>query len=197
MNFFKTKEDKYAESTAYHEAGHVVIAAVQRVPLSNRGLRIDQKGAGISYYRFAKPDGSANLGSEIKREQTIRSIQAGYIAQEKFYLRFYDQLAPSGSSTDTDGINALLEEMYTGRNACENAKAVLGKQSQQLVEDNWQAIEALAQTLLAKQWESQALPSGERRWATQTCQKKMTGPEVVDLLYEFKITATLEPDPTP
>jgi len=94
MNFFKTKEDKYAESTAYHEAGHVVIAAVQRVPLSNRGLRIDQKGAGISYYRFAKPDGSANLGSEIKREQTIRSIQAGYIAQEKFYLRFYDQLGP-------------------------------------------------------------------------------------------------------
>ncbi|SRR5258708_1657106 len=147
-----------------------------------KGLLIDQKGSGMAYYQFAKPDGSTNLGPEAKRQETIRSTQAGFIAQEKFYLRFYDRLPPSGACHDIDGINALVQEMHTGRNLCEEAKGELSKESLELVEKFWQAIEALAQTLLSKQWENQAPPSSERRWSTQMWQKALTGDEVVAVL---------------
>jgi hypothetical protein len=53
------------------------------------GLRIDQRGSGISYFKFAKSEGKVNLGSEVERERTIRSTQAGYFPQERFYKRFY------------------------------------------------------------------------------------------------------------
>jgi hypothetical protein len=193
VDFYKFQEDKYVESVAYHEAAHVVVAAAQQIPLRERGIRIDQKGSGFSHYEVVKPDGSTNLGAEPKREKTIRSTQAGYIAQEKFYLRFFDRLPPSGSSDDTDGINRLVEEMYSGRTICEDAKSKLFAEAHQLVEQYWQAIEALAQTLLRKEWESQAPPSGERRWSTQLAQKKMDGAEVVALLQQYQISASLQP----
>jgi hypothetical protein len=193
MDFYKFKEDKYVESVAYHEAAHVVVAAVQQIPLREGGIRIDQKGSGFSHCGVVKPDGSTKLGAEPKREKTIRSTRAGYIAQERFYLRFFDRLPPSGSSTDTDGINTLVEEMYSGKTACEDAKSKLFAEAQQLVEKYWQAIEALAQTLLKKEWETQAPPSGERRWSTQLAQKKMDGAEVVVLLQQYQISASVQP----
>ena len=192
MDFYKFQENKYVESVAYHEAAHVVVAAAQQMPLKERGIRIDQKGSGFSHYNVAKPDGSTNLGSEPKREKTIRSTQAGYIAQEKFYLRFCDRLPPSGASNDTDGINKLVEEMYSGRNVCEDAKGKLFTEAQQLVEQHWQAIEALAQTLLNKEWKSQVPPSGERRWSTQMAEKKLDGSEVVVFLRQFQISASIQ-----
>lgn len=120
-------------------------------------------------------------------------MQAGYISQEKFYLRFFDGLPPSGSFNDTDGINTLVEEMYSGRIVCEDAKSKLFAEAQQLVEKYWQAIESLAQTLLKKEWESQARPSGERRWSSQLAQKKMDGSEVVALLQQYQISASVQP----
>lgn len=192
VDFYKFREDKYVESAAYHEAGHITIAAAQQIPLKERGIRIDQKGSGVSNYKVAKPNGTANAGPDAKREKTIQSTQAGYIAQAKYYLRFFDRLPESGSSSDTDGINGLVEEMYSDRNACEDAKAKLFKEAEQLVEQHWQAIEALAQTLLKKEWTSQAPPSGERRWSTQLREKKMDGSEIAAFLQQFQILAFVE-----
>jgi hypothetical protein len=194
FDYERTKENKLAESAAYHEAAHSVIAAVQKLRIDRRGLRIDQRGSGISYFKFAKPEGRVNLGPEVERERTIRSTQAGFIAQERFFKRFYAALGRAGSSSDADGIRALLEEMYGTRDECQTAEAKLLAETEKLVDANWNAIEALGQTLLSKQWEPQAPPSGERRWASQTAQKRMTGTEVVELLRQFLIEAELSPD---
>jgi hypothetical protein len=91
----RIKETNFAESAAYHETAHSVIAGVQKMRLDRRGLqglRIHEDrptGSGISCFKFAKPEGKVNLGSEVERERTIRSTRAGYIAQERFYKLFY------------------------------------------------------------------------------------------------------------
>jgi hypothetical protein len=189
---YKIQEEKYAEGVAYHEAGHIVVAAVQRLPLSEKGIRIDQQGAGISYYKIARPDGSVGLAADITRERTIRSTQAGYIAQNRFYIRFYDRLPEYGANVDTDQVNALLDEMYPDRNTWFDANAKSFEESNALVDQQWQAIETLAQALWQKDWTTQAPPSGERRWSRQLRQKKMDGGEIVALLRQFEIPAVLE-----
>src|ERR1700687_1660508 len=95
------------------------------------------------------------------REQSIIATNAGYIAQNKFY----PNCATSGAYCDTDHINALLDEMYSDRNVWFEAKQELWKRSEQLVATHWEAIEALAKALWAKDWHPQA--PLERRWSPQ------------------------------
>lgn len=191
-DFYKFQDAKYVESSAYHEAGHVVVGVVEGIPLRKDGIRIDQKGAGYSHYRTMRLSGATSVGPDRKREKAVRSAQAGYIAQEKFYRRFFNQLPPSGSCEDINYINGLLDEMYEGRQEFFDAKDELYKETQQLVGQHWQAIEALAQTLLKKTWKSQAPPSGERRWSTQLAERRVHGYEVVALLQQFEISTSVE-----
>jgi len=37
-------DPRYPESSAYHEAGHIVIAAAQSMRLSRHGIRVDSEG---------------------------------------------------------------------------------------------------------------------------------------------------------
>ena len=73
---------RQAESAAYHEAGHVVAAVIQHMPLRERGLHVDTEGSGISYYWHRLP---GNPGSshqdQLEREQTIIAIYAGWASQ--------------------------------------------------------------------------------------------------------------------
>src|SRR4029077_4491742 len=97
-----------------------------------------------------------------------------------------------GAHCDVNDINGLVEEMYSGRTACEEAKRRLWNEAIALVDRVWPVIEALAQTLLKKDWKSQAPPSGERKWSTQLREKKMDGREVVELLKRFQISVFTE-----
>lgn len=192
VDFYKFQESTYAESSAYHEAGHVVVGAVEKIPLRKDGIRIDQKGAGYSHYKTLLLSGASNIGSDPRRESAIRSTQAGYFAQEQYYRRFFNHLPPSGSSEDEKYINGLLEEMYSDRDQFLDSKSRLAAETQHLVQRYWQAIEAVAQTLLKKEWRSQAPPSGERRWSAQLLQKKMDGYEIVVLLKQFDLRASVK-----
>ncbi|MGA2344976.1 MAG: hypothetical protein ABSF93_03150, partial [Candidatus Sulfotelmatobacter sp.] len=79
-------DDKYVNSTAYHEAAHIVVAAVQQMPMRNFGVRMDSLGCGKAFYWRRVPDGSRNnVGPDAERERTIISTSAGYIAQKRFY----------------------------------------------------------------------------------------------------------------
>jgi len=183
-------DQKYVESAAYHEAAHAVIAVKEGLALKPGGIRIDQRGNGFSYYKAVKLTGAKNVGPDPERDKSIRSAQAGFISQEKFYKRYFQNLPGAGSSSDTDYINGLLEEMYSTRNECDDAKAKLAEETRDLVEQNSQVIEALAQALLKKPWKSQA-PSGERRWSTQLAEKKMDGSEIAAILDQFGINVSI------
>jgi hypothetical protein len=83
--------------------------------------------------------------------------------------------------------------MYSGRNDFFDAMNKLAGETQQLVEEHWQAIETLAQALWKKEWKSQAPPSGERRWSTQLAEKKLDSSEIIAVLQQFLISAFVQP----
>lgn len=141
---------RYAQSAAYHEAGHTVVAAVQEMPLRPGGIHIDPLGSGISFYWSKRP---GEAGTDIERERTIIAAGAGWAAQ----IRVYPNCPPAGTFDDTNQINALLSEMYSdGSDGWWAAKGRLYVASERLVEQHWPAVEALAQTLWAKPWTPEA-----------------------------------------
>ncbi len=63
---------------AYHEAGHIVIAAVRGLTLRPDGLMVISNGDGLSVYN-TRPD-----DSDSSRENVIVSSFAGYWASKRF-----------------------------------------------------------------------------------------------------------------
>lgn len=104
--------NRYVESAAYHEAAHIVVGAVQEMPLRHRGIHIDPIGCGIAYYWHKTP---GTDGTVVERQRTIISTAAGYIAQEKYYPKCPD----AGAYGDQEKVEALLDELHPeGGSAC-------------------------------------------------------------------------------
>src|SRR4029077_8076127 len=184
--------DKYISSTAYHESGHTVVAAVQQMPIRNFGLRMDSLGCGKAFYWRRVTDGSRNnVASALERERTIISTSAGYIAQKRFYgdslTAEIEMDMQSCASADTSLVIELLEEMYSGnRMIGSQARKHLWEQSVQLVDKHWNAIDTLAKSLLSKEWESrQKGIDVEGAWSVDNREKRLHGVEIVHILEPF------------
>lgn len=74
---------QYAESTAYHEAGHMVAAVLQGLPVRGRGIHIDTEVSGVAYYCHRKPGGLGTSEQDrLELQRTIIALYAGRAAQE-------------------------------------------------------------------------------------------------------------------
>ncbi len=173
---------EYVEGAAYHEASHIVAAAVQGLPLGKAGLRIYETGAGFAHYSGKQPDGSTNVGADPCREHTIIATLAGHIAHGTFYPPVAK--GDANASDDFDRVRALLDEMYPANSdQYREAQDALHKRSKVLVDQHWAAIKALATALWARDWSPQ-VPVAECR------EKHIEGEEVVSLLRQYGISAT-------
>ena len=189
-------DDKYVNSTAYHEAGHIVVAAVQQMPMRNLGVRMDSLGCGKAFYWRRVPDGSRNnVGPDAERERTIISTSAGYIAQKRFYgdsltedIKKYMEFS---ANPDTSLVIELLEEMYSGdRVLWFQARKLLYDQSVQLVDDHWKAIDTLEGSLLSRAWEPrQTNTDADGRWSVDDREKRLHGIEILHILEPLGINA--------
>jgi hypothetical protein len=194
-------DDKYVSSTAYHESGHIVIAAVQEMPMRNFGVRIDSLGCGKSFYWRRVPDGSRNdVGADVERERTIISTSAGYIAQKRFYgdalTDDINKYIEFSANTDTSLVIELLQEMYSGNQTLWfQARKQLWDQSVQLVNEHWNAIDTLAQSLLKRGWEPrQKSTDADGQWSVDSQEKWLHGIEIVHILEPFGINAFIVDD---
>jgi hypothetical protein len=177
---------KYVQGAAYHEAAHIVIAAVQGLPLGKGGLRIDEQGAGFAEYRCTRPTGSTALGADAYKERTIIATNAGHIAHGMFYPPVAN--GDANASDDFELIQKLLREMYpTSDIRRDAAQRELLKRSKDLVEQHCESIKVLAEALWAKEWRPQ-LPVAKWR------EKRMEGAEVITLLKQRGISAVLDED---
>jgi len=194
-------DDKYVNSTAYHEAGHIVVAAVRQMPMRNFGIHMDSLGCGKAFYWRRVPDGSRNdVGADPERERTIISTSAGYIAQERFYgdsltedVKRYMELS---ANPDTSLVIELLKEMYSGDRALWfQARRLLYDQSVQLVDDHWKVIDTLASALLSRTWgPRQKNADADGLWSVDNREKWLHGIEVVHTLEPFGINAFIIDD---
>lgn len=194
-------DEQYITSTAYHEAGHTVVAAAQEMPIRNFGVRMDSLGCGKAFYWRRVPDGSRNnVGPEVERERTIISTSAGYIAQKRFYgdslpedVHKYIEFS---AQSDTALIIELLQEMYSENNAAWfQARKGLYEQSVQLVDWHWKAIDTLAKVLLSRNWERrQRQADADGKWSVDDKERWLHGIEVVEVLKPFGINAFIIDD---
>jgi len=134
---------KAIHKAAYHEAGHVVVAAKCDIEIGRSiGMCIDLFGKGYSEMRLRSPGDSADY--PITREDSIAVLFAGRIAEMQF-----DPLAEGKSaSSDLSRIKELQDEApsITVLNGFED-------QSRTLVKERWRSIEQLATVLLSKPYE--------------------------------------------
>ncbi|MGA2538950.1 MAG: hypothetical protein ABSF53_23285 [Terracidiphilus sp.] len=102
---------RYAESTAYHEAGHAVAAVLQGLELRERGVHIDVEASGIAYYCHRLPGiKGISDGDRAEREKTIVALYAGKVAQEEF---LQDSVDSQFWSSDWSVAAKLIEELET------------------------------------------------------------------------------------
>jgi hypothetical protein len=194
-------DDKYLSSTAYHEVGHTVIAAVLGMPMRNFGVHMDSLGCGKAFYWRRVPDGSRNnVGADIERENTVISTSAGYIAQKRFYGEPLSEVLLKyiefSANADTSLVIELLEEMYSqDRAAWFQARKHLYERSVQLVDLHWNAIDTLVKFLLSRNWEPRHTQTdADGKWSVDNKGKWMHGIEVVEMLKPFGINAFIVDD---
>src|SRR5713226_1696991 len=153
---------------AFHEAGHIVIAAVRGLALRPDGLMVLSNGNGLCVY-CTQPD-----ESDPSRESVILSSFAGYWASKRFceehscpYL--LDTMAViSPDWVEARKIVHKLSTEYLAGDSLMTVQLRLEKKSKHLVDLYWLAIEALAITLLAKDPEPMRPLKTGQIWSDQS-----------------------------
>lgn len=178
----------YIESVAYHEAGHVVVAAVLGLRLGRHGIRLDREGRGMSYYEFRSPRSWADAVPKIDIKATIVATLAGLIAQ----MKFYPECSTHGATDDETIVDLLLKEQHPNDiiGVETLARMRLQKESVELVDEHWSAIEAIAKALWAKQFTPRQIEP-EPMWSHSADEKVLDGLEIVSILADFHISAQL------
>jgi hypothetical protein len=182
--------EKCRESAAYHEAGHEVVCVARQVPIQEMGVHVDSQVCGVSLAFRRDPGNMSNTLIDIgEREDTIVLLNAGYIAQE----RFFPDILPESGEHDLRIVDALLDEMHQSDSQAQNdLRAKLWGESCRLVEQHWTAIQCLGQELWARPWVSRvALPPGFMGWSTDTKEKWLHGEEVQNILQKFGLVAII------
>jgi len=184
----KTFMERVLKSAAYHEAGHTVAAALLRMPLREAGVHVDSNSCGVSLICCRNPGDPRNTAKDIQeREHTISMLYAGYIAQNKFF-----PCCPSDRALkDETTANALLMEMFQSENnpSWSATEQRLRSAARRMVEERWNIIKELAETLWSKEPVSRLDLGPESQWSTDSRERYMTGTEVRKLLEQFQITA--------
>ena len=174
--------------TAHHEAGHTVAAAVQHLKLRPEGLSVDARGEGLACYHKEPDD------SDESRERVIVATFAGYnseihLCDQRGYAAPEElQIIWSPDSREARHILTRLSYLSVERTAFQ-IEEQLQNRSRQLIEQHWVVICAMAEALLAKEWEPvKALKSGNV-WSQESTAKYLTGEEVASLLSRYGISS--------
>jgi hypothetical protein len=176
---------------AFHETGHITVAAVRGLTLRPDGLMVLSNGDGLCVY-CTQPD-----ESDSSRVSVIVSSFAGYFAAKRFCQKYSrpDLLDPLREISDdwkhAREVIAKLSDEYLAGDSPMAVLLRLQKESERLVEQHWVAIEALAKALLAKDPEPmRPLKTGEI-WSDETGPVRyMDGEETVEILAKHGIAAT-------
>jgi hypothetical protein len=123
-------------ATAYHEAGHICVAAATRAELIGTTIAPYGLFAGRAVYGHEDASSGASIDG-------IVSTEAGLIAQGRKYPRSHD-----GSEFDKADIARNLAALCRSPAAAEIVRAHCAARAAHLVDQEWDAIEAVAAALI-------------------------------------------------
>jgi hypothetical protein len=175
---------------ARHEAGHAVIAAVKQIPLRTEGIMVGQDGQGLSCHckQPTKTDKSI--------EASVITSYAGFLAENHFRrlqgLREHDIhfLRECPDWIEARAFASDFSDAYLAGRSLGRVQSDLEVKAQQDVAANWSRIDALAQALLAREWEATKPLKSGGRWTEADTAKYLVCDEIVKLLALFGISAT-------
>jgi hypothetical protein len=174
---------------AHHEAGHIVIAIAAGLRLRPEGIMVDTEAEGLACYCKEPED------ADESRARVILATFAGCFAQDRFCKeRGYPELEYLARIWSLDwkearGMATKFSDTYLLGRGIPAAHEALEQRSKELVAEKWSVIEAVANALLAKEWEAvKPLKSGGQ-WAKGASAKYLTGEEVIRSVEPFGITA--------
>jgi hypothetical protein len=182
------------DCAAHHEAGHIVIAAVQGLKLRADGLIVDTVGEGLACY-FKEPE-----ENDLSRERVAIASFAGFKAEKRVRQEHsYSPLYEMGITLSPDWVHARkaiskLSTDYPLGDDREMIRIKLESISERLVEENWATIQGLAAAVLARDLTPPQPLQSMTQWSDETMAKYLTGEELVSILRECGITAVCGAD---
>jgi hypothetical protein len=171
----------HRESATYHEAGHMVVAAVLNLLIGRDGIHVDGCGQGYASYEPTESNGS----SALEKERAIMSFLAGDLAKLRFYANC--------STCHADMLLArnLLREIYPDEKSQSEAESRLRSEARALVEQFWPAIEAVATAVWNKPWTPVPEEEKGRNGFVSNDERCLDGFEILGILERFGIKARL------
>jgi hypothetical protein len=181
------KRSKQNESAAYHEAGHIVAAVLQAMPLREGGVHVDLYGHGCAdYFQKVPEDIDATDLDHRERKLTMISIFAAHMAQ----LKFYPECGTNGWVNDLAKIKAFAGQIYRNDPLARSAvQQEMRERASKLVDKHWSMIEKVAKTLLAKPYTP--MSQEDMKWGMGEYKQNMRGEEIADFFAGLGIIAKI------
>ncbi len=166
------------EETAYHEAGHIVVAAVLGLDLRSKGITIWEAAEDVM-------DGLAGYwDDETDWEKNLQAVRAGQIAQ----WRKFPKSDTTGGKPDNDYFFKVVREHFPGSLASNIWESVSMK-ANDLLEAHGSTVVEIAETLIAAEWMS----VGEKEHPLAKRKKRLDGEALVAILSSHGISARVRP----
>jgi hypothetical protein len=176
---------KQVESAAYHEAGHIVAAVLQAMPLRETGVHVDLYGHGCAdYFQKVPEDVDTTDLDNRERKLTMIALFAAHMAQ----LKFYPDCESDGWVNDLARIRIFAGQIYPNDPLAQlEVQQQMRQRASKLVDKHWPLIEELAKTLLAKPYA--AMSPDDMKWGIGKYKRNMLGKEIKDFFSERGIAA--------
>jgi hypothetical protein len=161
------------EETAYHEAGHVVVAGAVGLDLMPKGIVIYEVGDltdGWAFYWEDKPEW----------EGILRALRAGQMAQ----LRRFPKSEFRGGKPDLDKFYRIVADHF-GANRFGELWGAITDKVRSMLDAHWAAVVAIAEALVRGGW----IPTESGEHASARRKKHLGGDVLAAILAEHGISA--------
>ena len=163
------------EETAFHEAGHIVIASVVGLPLIPLGITVyEADGVTEGYAGYCEV--------ELRWEDILLALRAGVRAQRKKFPQSWTD----GSQPDILKFNEIIKSHFEGR--YQEIDEKITPRLDQLLRSHWDPVVAVVQAVMESRW----IPVHSPEHRVMRRKKQLDGCTLVDILRGYRISAEVQ-----